>query len=277
MKIKEKNTVLRASIDDGVAVLHSNHNVGFDQINGIKNSEFSNHKVSSFRINSSGNLGKKKILKENKDKITLVAEDRKKDNKVEKEIETLPTDSNKIQTFYTVDKRLLFEYYKLRCEAYKKEWEFSNFEDFEREADKQGNIIISIKNNKVIGGACVMFSDECEYLSNEIPDTRYSYKSVLKDSDPRENLKYVEVSGVVVAEGYRDRTVTNEIFNFIIREAKSRKCNYIVGLSFLVIAREYRIIFKNLGYKLDIGLNYPWKLMEVYNYLRMFPMYVKIS
>jgi hypothetical protein len=94
--------------------------------------------------------------------------------------------------------------------------------------------------------------------------------------DDRQNLKYAEISGVVIDRQYRDRLVMKKIFEQILAESAARGYDYIVGVSLLTIAREYRIIFKNLGKVLKIGLNFPWKQKECYNFTRMFPLSVKV-
>lgn len=183
---------------------------------------------------------------------------------------------SQVEVFFTKDRDLLNQYYILRYEAYRDEWGFETVSRTETEFDQQGRIIVALKDGKLVGGACLMFAEDCPYLSNEIPETRYNYKEVLKTFDERENLNYTEVSGVVVAKNHRDRSVTEKMFETIISESKKRNCNYIVGISLLAIAREYRIVFKKLNHQLTIVLNYPWKQKEVYNLLRMFPMCVKI-
>lgn len=196
--------------------------------------------------------------------------------KVNAEIVQQLAQESEIKVFATKDQKLLNEYYALRYEAYRDEWGFENFNQFESEFDKQGQIFIALKNGQLVGGACVMFSEDCELLSNEIPNTRYNYTEVLKTLDERSGLSYSEVSGVVVAKNHRDRSVTEKIFEKIISESKNRNHHYVVGISLLAIAREYRIVFKRLNHQLIIVLNYPWKQKETYNFLRMFPMCVKV-
>lgn len=238
-----------------------------DMIDVVDDTELNRFNAINQNINLIGQI--KNLVSIERDVIPIF-------EKVNAEIFQQLAQESEVKVFVTKDQKLLGEYYALRCEAYRDEWGFENFNQSESEFDKQGQIFVALKNGKLVGGACVMFSEDCELLSNELPNTRYNYTEVLKTLDERSGLNYSEVSGVVVAKNYRDRSVTEKIFEKIISESKNRNHHYVVGISLLAIAREYRIVFRRLNHHLIIVLNYPWKQKEIYNFLRMFPMCVKV-
>lgn len=182
-----------------------------------------------------------------------------------------------IEVFETKDPELLRQYYELRHDAYRSENGWAEYDGMECEYDQQGRIIVAVKNGKVVGGVRAMVSNECDHLSNEIPGTEYVYASIIGRYDKRENLTLFEISAVVVAKGERNGKVSREIFWHALRKALVLSCDYICGVAVVVTCRDYRRIFNNFGYHLEIIMNHLWHKKLTYNFSKMFPMYVKIS
>lgn len=188
-----------------------------------------------------------------------------------------PMAKPEVEVFFTKDQELLNQYYELRTQAYREENGWKKYDGSESECDRNSRIIVAVKNGKVIGGTKLMFSDENKFLSNEIPDTDFNYKSIIQKYDKRENLIFSEISSVVVVKGERDRSVSTKMFKANLEESKKHGCHYICGVGVAVVCRDYRRIFKELGYFLEIVISRPWQTKDTYNFARMFPMHVGIS
>lgn len=190
------------------------------------------------------------------------------------------SDQSGLKVFFTRDKDLISEFVKIRTRAYIDEFEGGNSEDFTRsqdEFDRKGRVMLAVKNSEVIGGVRLMFSDECDYLSNEHPGTQFEYNQVLKRYGQKTGLKIVEVSGVIVKKEYRDFSVVAAMFDLLLKVSIARSCSYIFGTSLIVACRFYRMIFNKMGFYLEIVLSYPWERKELYGFAKMFPIYVKID
>jgi len=180
------------------------------------------------------------------------------------------------ELFFTKDKNLLKEYYDLRAEAYRAEWGFDNFDNSETIFDKQGDIIVAVKNGVVVGGMRLMFSDSCDYLSNEVPGTQYEYIKYIRKYDNREKLIIGEISALVVRKNYRDNKVSLAMFDAIFKKAKEHGCHYVFGVTVPLVCRSDRRTLRQIGYDLEIVINYPWEKKRLYNFVTMFPVYVKL-
>lgn len=223
--------------------------------------------------------------------LNIINSDYKIEDKVSSEIENKNSDSMKnqndqkysendsehIDTFVTKDKKYLDQYYKLRGIAYKKEWDLDGF-DQEFEHDKKGHIAVCVNSkDEVIGGMRLIFSNECKFLASEVPGTQYEYKKYIKKYDDRENLIISEFSAFVVAEGYRNTTITSYLLKYSIEKSIEHGCNYTFGVTNLAIARSYRITLKKIGHFLEIVINFPWQQKKIYNFMKMFPIYIKFN
>jgi len=186
-------------------------------------------------------------------------------------------EKSEVEVFFTKDQNLLDQYYKLRHFSYREENGWKDYDGSESKFDRQARILVATRNGKVIGGTRIMFSDECDYLSNEIPGTDFNYKTIVKKYDNRENIVFSEISSVVVVKGERDRSISMKLFEANLSASKQHGCHYICGVGVAVVCRDYRRIFKELGYYLEILINRPWQEKNTYNLVKMFPMHVKIS
>lgn len=188
-----------------------------------------------------------------------------------------PQPQKEVKVFFTKDKEILDQYYALRHYAYHDENGWNNYNGSENKYDRSGHILVAMRDGKVIGGTRIMFSNECEYLSNEIPGTDFNYNDIVRKYDKRENIIFSEISAVVVADGERDRSVSMRMFEENLKESQRRGCHYICGVGVAVVCRDYRRIFRELGYYLEIVMTRPWQVKETYGFAKMFPMHVKIS
>jgi hypothetical protein len=93
-----------------------------------------------------------------------------------------------VKTFITKDRSLLDQYYQMRHDAYTRENGWQGYDGSENKHDRAGNIIVAMKDDKVVGGARIMFSSECETLSNDVLREDVSHLSIIQKYDKRENL-----------------------------------------------------------------------------------------
>lgn len=263
--MKDRPIPLR-SVDASVTI-SSDIDASFDKINDVSNSKV----LPIFK--SSKVIKPKKITTLNKTGEQL--KEVLKINSVESS--KFAADIDEVKAFITNDRDLLDQYYELRHTAYRKENGWRDFNGYESDFDRNGRIVVAVNSKgEVIGGMRLMFSDEYQYLSNEIPGTEFTYQKIIGKYDKREGLVFSEISAIVVAKSYRDRSITSKLFDCLIKESVSHKCDYMFGVAIAVVCRDYRIIFKTLGYYVEILINYPWKQKQTYNYMKMFPMYTKL-
>lgn len=188
----------------------------------------------------------------------------------------LNKNSSEVEAFVTKNPELLQQYYDLRHYSYRQENGWKGYDGLESEFDKNGQILIALKNGKVIGGCRLMFSSESKILSNEIPHTQHNYQSIIEKYDQRKGLVFGEISSVVVLKGERDRSVSTKILGASLEELKKHGCNYMFGVAVAAACRDYRRIFREFGYFVEIMMSCPWQQRETYNFDKMFPMYSKI-
>ena len=122
-----------------------------------------------------------------------------------------------------------------------------------------------------------MFSNQCKFLSNEIPGTQYDYKKFIRKYDNREDLIISEISSLVVEKNHRDSNVTAAMFDHVFRESEVHGCNYVFAVAVAVACRSYRKTLRRLNYDVEIVMNFPWKEKKTYNFIKMFPMYTKLQ
>jgi hypothetical protein len=182
-----------------------------------------------------------------------------------------------VEIFITKDSNLLNQYYDLRQTAYRDENGLPDYDGSENKFDRSSKIVVAVDNKKVIGGARVTFSNQCQFLPNEIPGTQYDYRKFIRKYDQRENLIVSEISGLAVEKNYRDSNVTTAMLDPLFKESKIHDCNYIFAVAAAVACRSYRKTVKKIGYDVEIVMNFPWKEKKAYNFIKMFPIYTKLQ
>jgi N-acyl-L-homoserine lactone synthetase len=182
-----------------------------------------------------------------------------------------------VKVFSTKDKSFLDQYYKMRHEAYNRENGWQGYDGSENKYDHAGHIIIAVRGGEVIGGTRIMFSNECEILSNDTAGEDYTHLSVVQKYDKREDLVLSEVSAFVVARNERDRTISKVLIEHGINMSKERGCNYICAVGVAAVCRDYRRILKELGYEMEIVMNRQRQEGDTYNNIRTFPIHAKLS
>lgn len=186
--------------------------------------------------------------------------------------------NTKPEIFETKDPILLGQYFKLRDEIFKADRGWTHKDWFENEYDKRAHIVVAVENGVVIGGARLMLSTENEYLSGEAPGTQYTYKNLFEKMGLNPQHHYGEIDGLVVAKGYRDRSVTEEVFTSCIKLCSAFKCKYMVGIASKAYCRIYKSAFVSLGYsEVLIVKDFIWTELEEYNYSKDFPIIVNVS
>lgn len=182
-----------------------------------------------------------------------------------------------VEIFITKDEFLLRQYFDLRSEIYTKENSWHNYDcSHDIEFDRRSEIIVVVKNDKVIGGCRLMFSGD-GILSEEIPDSEYLYGPIIQRYDTRKEINYGEISGFVILSEFRVEEISNRILRISIERFKKLKYNYVCVVAPALVCRSYRRSFLRLGYSLEIMINHPWKGLKKFNYMKNFFTYVKIS
>lgn len=184
---------------------------------------------------------------------------------------------SKLEVFFTKEKELMDQYFTLRHNVYRDENGWKDYNGFENQFDRGGRIIVAVSEGRVIGGMRLMFSDECEFLSNEIPGTQYDYKKFIKRYDSRDNLVISEISALVVDKDFRNSTVATSMMEALFKKSVEHGCDYVFGVAVALVCRNDRRTVKRLGYDVEIVINFPWRQSKTYNFARMFPMYTKIK
>jgi hypothetical protein len=182
-----------------------------------------------------------------------------------------------VEVFLTKDSDLLNQYYDLRQTAYRDENGLPDYDGSENKFDRGGKIAIAVENGKVIGGARATFSDQCQFLPNEIPGTQYDYRKFITKYDQRENLILSEISALAVEKSHRDSNTTAAMLDLLFKESQLHGCNYIFAVAVAAACRSYRKTVKKLGYDVEIVMNFPWKEKRAYNFIKMFPIYTKLQ
>jgi hypothetical protein len=182
-----------------------------------------------------------------------------------------------LEIFCTKDPKILQQYYDLRHNSYRDDNGWRDFNGAENDFDRQGHIVIAMKNGEVISGARLMFSDECRYLSSEIPGTQFEYKKFIRKYDNRDEIIIGEISSMVVQRQHRNRSVSLALIDFMIKKIQDHNCDYMFAVAVIAACRDYRMLFNKLNYYLEIIINYPWKEKRIYNFVRTFPIYIKLK
>lgn len=192
------------------------------------------------------------------------------------EIPTLKK-NKKIDAIVTSDKSLTNQYFKMRHDIFCTEWKFLSYNGAESISDKEGKIVVAISDGKVVGGMRLMFSSDSSLLSNEMLGTKCLYKNCYnKISRQKKNLSFCEISNVVVVPEMRNSDALQNMFQAAIAESKKSKNNYLCGVTTLEIAKEYEIVFRKINHELIVLDNFIWKARKNYNFLKTFPVFVKI-
>lgn len=199
------------------------------------------------------------------------------DNFAVNEVNNISYCEDDFEVFFTKDQKYLDGYYNLRHSSYKYENGWKEFDGSETSFDVNGSVVVILKDGEVVAGSRLMFSDECQYLSNEIPGTQYEYSKIIRKYDERENLIVSEISSLVVKKGFRDSLLTKMLLDAMFKESERRNCHYIFAVAVVLACRNYRKILRNLKYDSEIVMNFPWKEKKTYNFMKMFPMYSKLA
>ena len=209
-------------------------------------------------------------LQRNKEALSKVAIIEQNYNNI---LKTGKSTEKEIKSFITKDRSLLEQYYQLRHESYRNENGWTDYNGSENDNDRSGNIIVAVNHlGTVIGGVRLMFSNEAKYLSNEYPETSFTFANLFKQTTMDAVGIYSEVSALIVDKNYRDRNVTKSMLEVVFTSSVMQKCSHVIGIAILPYCRNYRAIFKSIGCeKTYIEMKFPWAEKEMYNYAKMFP------
>ncbi len=178
----------------------------------------------------------------------------------------------KTEYMMTKDAGLLKQYYALRDKVFRNECGWNKKRWLENSFDKKGDIFVAVENGKVIGGLRLMNSIDNEYLSDENPGTKYTYRNLLKTLGLNDKLHYVEIDGFVVKKGYRDRNISSKVGKCALDYAKTKGCSYVIAIASLPTCRNDRVLLKSIGYQeVYIASSFQWTVLEEYNNSKDFP------
>jgi len=188
-------------------------------------------------------------------------------------------EKKELDVFFTKDKDLLNQYYSLRDRCFKEDSGWDEYDGSEVSADVKGRILIATNSERrVVGGMRILMPRSDGYSANDHIDDGLTIKNFLQKSGLNSEAEYSEISAVAVEKEFRNRVLMKEMFTIVIKESLAQKCDYVIGVGILVACRDYRIIFRSLGYKLDIGQNFTWTGRKTKNgYASRFPMVVHLK
>jgi hypothetical protein len=196
-------------------------------------------------------------------------------NNAPKNLQEQPPIQN-IKFFFTKDQQYLNQYYQLRHESYRNDNGWSDFDEIENEFDKNSHIAVACDNDKVIGGIKLMLENECNYFSNEVPNSKYTYRKYLefKNETTPENT-IAEFSSLVVNKKYRFTSINLTLCNLAVDFIKSKGIKYVFSIATRLHCRIHRLTYDRSNYKAIMDMNYPWKKEQKYSNVEMFLIYSK--
>jgi hypothetical protein len=182
------------------------------------------------------------------------------------------------------DKKLLEEYYALRQEVYRTQLGFEGYDGSENEYDRKGDIIVVLRNEKVIAGARLNFSDKTKLMYNDILDKGFLYKNIIKKFDNNFNQNedlFVEMCGLAVDPSIDDRTLFFKFFSTLLDNATVIGCQYFVYIAYEILGYYVSKVLKKLEYDFNVFRNYKYPI-ESKNHenkfnLDYYPTVVKLS
>lgn len=177
----------------------------------------------------------------------------------------------KLDIFFTEDETLLQQFYELRDEIYVNENGWKYYKGTEKKFDLSCRIIVVVSDGELVGGMRVMFSDENNFLSNELPGTQYEYRKVVRFDN--RDLVIAEISALIVKKEFRSSETKLRMFDLALKKIKEHGCHYVFGLAMIQTCRSYRDDFAKLNYFLEIITNYPWRREDFFNFIDIFPIY----
>lgn len=202
-------------------------------------------------------------------------------------IKDLPEEGVKI---LFADQNLRQQYYDLRHkiftevdEAYRakhpedcQDWE--DYDGSEIEDDRCGRVLVAIDNDgKVVAGVRFLVNHWIKHTANEVPEVGFTIRNFFEKNGLTRNARYAEIEDAVIAKPYRNHAVMKAIYSILIDESKKFDCAYAIGVAIKVAARNDRILFSSLGYKMDIISNYPWIKQKNHGYETRYPVVAYIK
>ena len=181
-----------------------------------------------------------------------------------------------IKFLFTKDQRYLNQYYQLRLESYRNDNSWDEFEELENEFDKNSNIVVALDNDKVVGGIRIMLENECNYFSNEIPNSKYTYRKYLEfknETTPKNTI--AEISSLIVNKNYRNNVINLTLGNLAVDFAKSKGTKYVFSVASKLHCRIHRLTYDRSNYRAVMDITYPWKKEKKYSDIEMFLIYFK--
>ncbi len=181
------------------------------------------------------------------------------------------------------DQNLRNQYYELRHEiftevdeTYRKKhpedcYDWEDYDGSEIEDDRCGRILVAVCNNKVVAGVRFLISDWIKHTANELPEVGFTMRKFFREVGLNEKARYAEMEDIVIDKSFRNRVVMKSLFSVLIEETKKFNCEYAVGVSIKSASRNHRMLFNNLGYKMDVMLDYPWMRQKNHGYETRYP------
>ena len=185
--------------------------------------------------------------------------------------------TNNLNIFFTKEKKYLNQYYQLREKCFHEDNGWLKYDGHENEFDIKSHIAVAVENEIVIGAIKIMFENECDFFSCEVPNSKYIYRKYLefKNETVLPN-SIAEISSLVVNKLYRNNLVSSSLTNFVIEFAKLRNIKYIFSIASELHFRVHKLTYKRIGYNAFTDKLYPWKKEEKFSNIATFMIYIKI-
>ncbi len=191
-------------------------------------------------------------------------------------VKILFADQELRQQYYQLRHRLFTEVdeaYRIKHPEHCLNWE--DYDGSEIEDDRCGRILVATNEaGKVVAGIRFLFCDWIKHTANEEPENDFTIRKFLQKVGLNPNAKYVEMEDAVIEREYRNRAVMKGLFSTAINESKKLNCEYFMGISIKSASRNHKMLLNNMGYKVDMMLNYPWIQQKNHGYETRYPVVV---
>ncbi|MBP7710557.1 MAG: hypothetical protein KA100_05760 [Rickettsiales bacterium] len=188
-------------------------------------------------------------------------------------VKILFADQELRQQYYDLRHRLFTEVdeaYRIKHPEHCLNWE--DYDGSEIEDDRCGRVLVATnEEGKVVAGIRFLFCDWIKYTANEEPENDFTIKTFLQKVGLNPNAKYVELEDAVIEREYRNHAVMKGLFSILIEESKKLDCDYLIGISIKAASRNHKMLFNNLGCRMELMLNYPWIQQKNHGYETRYP------
>ncbi len=176
---------------------------------------------------------------------------------------------------YTRNPDLLEQYFRLREDCYRKDWNLAVFSGAEDEHDQQGHILIVRQGDKVIGGGRVVFRYNFSPLKLPMETDSFLLHQQVPEMGKGEKL-IGEIGRIAVLPEYRGYKLTNIVF-YLLAKSQLCGCHYLTTVAPVEQAVRYTKIADKFGMKISTMESIPVAAHPYYNNIEMRLLIIDIS